>query len=46
MANKDVEMKDAPAKAEGEVPKVKADDDPEAEGEFMRISQLRFRLTR
>lgn len=33
------------AKPEGEVPKVKQDDDPDAEGEYMRISQLRFRLT-
>ena len=28
------------------LPKIKADDDPENEGAFMRLSLLRFRLTR
>jgi len=43
----DVEMKDSGKEGakEVQVPKVKADDDPDAEGEFMKISQLRFRLT-
>ncbi len=32
---------------EGKVlPKIKADDDPENEGAYMRLSLLRFRLTR
>lgn len=32
--------------AEKVIPKIKADDDPENEGAYMRLSLLRFRMTR
>ena len=32
--------------AEKAIPKIKADDDPDNEGAFMRLSFLRFRMNR
>ena len=46
MAGGDVTMADKP-KVDGEIKKkVKVDDDPETEGEWMRLADLRFRICR